>query len=99
MLSEALKNGQVKSAITRAQLIDDAFNLAKASLLSYNEALSLTTYAIEGEESKAVWDTILTNMGFLKTNLASTAGYTRFQVRILPYLILYLFETKALVVR
>lgn len=89
MLSEALKNGQVKSAITRAQLIDDAFNLAKASLLSYSEALSLTTYAIEGEESKPVWDTILTNMGFLKTNLASTAGYTRFQVR-------YLFENSVL---
>lgn len=79
LLSEALKAGLVKSPITKSQLIDDAFNLAKVSQLNYSYALGLTTCVINGEESKMVWDQLLNNMAFLRHNLRSTSGYLYFQ--------------------
>uniref|UniRef100_A0A2A4JG16 Aminopeptidase n=1 Tax=Heliothis virescens TaxID=7102 RepID=A0A2A4JG16_HELVI len=79
LLSEALKAGHVKSPITKSQLIDDAFNLAKVSQLDYSYALGLTTCVINGEDSKMVWDLLLNNMAFLRHNLRSTSGYVYFQ--------------------
>ncbi|KAG6450131.1 hypothetical protein O3G_MSEX006401 [Manduca sexta] len=79
LLSTALKSGRVKSPITKAQLIDDAFNLAKTSQLNYSCALSLTTCVINGEESKLVWDLLLNNMAFLRHNLRSMSGFLYFQ--------------------
>ncbi|XP_028157781.1 leucyl-cystinyl aminopeptidase-like isoform X3 [Ostrinia furnacalis] len=79
LLSAALKSGKVQSPITKAQLIDDAFNLAKASQLNYSYALGLTTCVMNGEDSKIVWDLLLNNMGFLKFNLKATAGFVYFQ--------------------
>ncbi|XP_075971887.1 aminopeptidase N-like isoform X2 [Anticarsia gemmatalis] len=79
LLSEALKSGQVKSPITKSQLIDDAFNLAKVGQLNYSYALGLTTCVINGESSKMVWDQLLNNMAFLRHNLRWTSGYLYFQ--------------------
>lgn len=80
LLSAALRSGAVRSPITKAQLIDDAFNLAKASNLDYSYALGLTTCVIDGEDSKIVWDLILNNMAFLKYNLMYVPGYEYFLV-------------------
>ncbi|XP_026755315.2 aminopeptidase N-like isoform X1 [Galleria mellonella] len=79
LLNKALKSGHVNSPIAKAQLIDDAFNLAKASQLNYSYALGLTTCVIDGEDSKIVWDLLLNNMGFLRHNLKATSGYIYFQ--------------------
>ncbi|KAJ8733110.1 hypothetical protein PYW08_001408 [Mythimna loreyi] len=79
LLSEALKAGSIKSPITKSQLIDDAFNLAKVSQLNYSYALGLTTCVINGEDSKMVWDLLLNNMAFLKHNMRATSGYVHFQ--------------------
>ncbi|XP_063619786.1 aminopeptidase N-like [Cydia splendana] len=79
LLSAALKSGHFKSPITKAQLIDDAFNLAKFSHVNYSQALGLTTCVIEGEDSKVVWELLLNNMGFIKYNIRSTSGYVYFQ--------------------
>ncbi|PZC72295.1 hypothetical protein B5X24_HaOG211628 [Helicoverpa armigera] len=79
LLSEALKAGHVKSPITKSQLIDDAFNLAKVSQLDYSYALGLTTCVINGEDSKMVWDLLLNNMAFLRHNMRSTSVYVYFQ--------------------
>lgn len=81
LLSTALKAGYFKSPITKAQLIDDAFNFAKSAQLNYSQALGLTTCVIDGEDSKIVWDLLLNNMGFLKHNIRKTSGYVYFQVR------------------
>lgn len=75
-----MKSGIIKSPVTRAQLIDDAFNLAKASQLNYSDALGLTTSLIDGEDSKTVWDLVLNNMQFLRYNLRAVPGYVYFQV-------------------
>ncbi|XP_068631162.1 aminopeptidase N-like [Battus philenor] len=79
LLNHALKTGTFNTPITKAQLIDDAFNFAKSDQLEYSYALGLTTCVIEGEDSKIVWDLILNNMAFLKHNLRSTSGYIYFQ--------------------
>ncbi|XP_059049682.1 aminopeptidase N-like [Achroia grisella] len=79
LLSKALKSGHVNSPITKAQLIDDAFNLAKAAQLNYSYALGLTTCVIDGEDAKIVWDLLLNNMGFLRHNLKATSGFIYFQ--------------------
>ncbi|XP_073943332.1 aminopeptidase N-like isoform X2 [Choristoneura fumiferana] len=79
LLSTALKAGYFKSPITKAQLIDDAFNLAKSAQLNYSQALGLTTCVIDGEDSKIVWDLLFNNMGFLKYNIRKTSGYVYFQ--------------------
>ncbi|XP_047984408.1 aminopeptidase N-like isoform X2 [Leguminivora glycinivorella] len=79
LLGAALKSGHFKSPITKAQLIDDAFNLAKFSHMNYSQALGLTTCVIEGEDSKVVWELLLNNMGFIKYNIRSSSGYVYFQ--------------------
>ncbi|CAK1546292.1 unnamed protein product [Leptosia nina] len=85
LLSEALKDGSIKDPIAKAQLIDDAFNLAKANLLNYSYALGLTSCVINGEDSKIIWDMLLDNMAFLRYNLKTKSGYMYFQdyVRLL----------------
>ncbi|XP_072939414.1 aminopeptidase N-like [Epargyreus clarus] len=65
--------------LTTAQLLDDAFNLAKAGQLRYTHALGLTTCVVDGEDAKTVWDTLLNNMAFLNHNLRTTPGYVYFQ--------------------
>ncbi|XP_047528534.1 aminopeptidase N-like isoform X1 [Vanessa atalanta] len=79
LLSAALKSGAVDNPILKAQLIDDAFNLAKVGQLNYSYALGLTTCVIDGEDSRIVWELLLNNMAFLKHNLRATSGYTYFQ--------------------
>ncbi|KAI5638660.1 peptidase family m1 domain-containing protein [Phthorimaea operculella] len=79
LLAEAVQTGLIRSHVTKAQLIDDAFNLAKAGLLDYSYALGLTTFVIDKEESKIVWDLLLSNMMFLKHNLRATPEYRYFQ--------------------
>ncbi|VVC98834.1 unnamed protein product [Leptidea sinapis] len=76
--SKALKSGDIKSPITKAQLLDDGFNLAKFGYLKYSAALGLTEFVIDGEDSVMVWDMVLGNMGFLRANLRATTGYPAF---------------------
>ncbi|XP_039749448.1 aminopeptidase N-like isoform X2 [Pararge aegeria] len=79
LLNAALESKTISSPITKAQLIDDAFNLAKAGRLNYSYALGLTTCVIDGEDSKIVWETLLDNIYYLMSNLRATSGYIYFQ--------------------
>ncbi|XP_023943504.2 aminopeptidase N isoform X2 [Bicyclus anynana] len=79
LLIESLKSNTVNNPITKAQLIDDAFNLAKAGHLNYSYALGLSSCVIDGEDSKIVWDMLLDNIYFLNSNLRATSGYIYFQ--------------------
>lgn len=80
LLNAALKSKTINNPITKAQLIDDAFNLAKAGQLNYSYALGLTTCVIDGEDARIVWELLLDNLYFLRGNLGATAGYIYFQV-------------------
>ncbi|CAH2070884.1 unnamed protein product, partial [Iphiclides podalirius] len=79
LLASALSSGAVHSPLARAQLVDDAFNLAKAGRLRYADALRLASCVRRGEDSRLVWDLLLNNMAFLKHNLRATPGYVYFQ--------------------
>lgn len=82
LLNTAIKSNAINSPVIKAQLIDDAFNLAKSGQLNYSYALGLTTCVINGENSKMVWDLLLNNMAFLHQNLRSTSGYIYFEVSL-----------------
>lgn len=63
----------------KAQILDDALNLARTGHLDYGTAFNLTTYLKDGEESKLVWDAVLGNLEYLDMYLYGTKLYGKFQ--------------------
>jgi aminopeptidase N len=68
------------SAVTRAQLLDDALNLARAGTLSYEVALNMTRYLAARESHYVPWKAVFENMRFLDFMLRQTPAYGVFQV-------------------
>jgi aminopeptidase N len=63
----------------RAQLLDDAFNLARAGLLDYTTALSLTTYL--GQETEYIpWRSTMNAFFYIDRMLERSSGYGYFRV-------------------
>jgi len=60
--------------INRAQILNDAFNLARAGLLDYPAALSVTEY-LSQEEDYIPWRAALTGFNYLQTMMKRTPGY------------------------
>ncbi|XP_071870674.1 aminopeptidase N [Bombus fervidus] len=63
--------------INRAQLIDDALNMARTNRLNYTVALTLTLY-LERETDYVPWQTTFRNMQFLHNMLRTSAQYNNF---------------------
>ncbi|XP_033344413.1 aminopeptidase N-like [Bombus vosnesenskii] len=83
--------------VNRAQLIDDALNMARTNRLNYTVALTLTLY-LERETDYVPWQTTFRNMQFLHNMLRTSVQYNNFmnyirkimksvtsQVRYKPY--------------
>jgi aminopeptidase N len=70
------------SPTTRAQLIDDALNLARAGTLGYDVALNMTRYLADRESHYVPWKATFENMRFLNTMLRQTPAYGLFQVLV-----------------
>ncbi|XP_068972001.1 aminopeptidase N-like [Bombus flavifrons] len=83
--------------VNRAQLIDDALNMARTNRLNYMVALTLTLY-LERETDYVPWQTTFRNMQFLHNMLRTSVQYNNFmsyirkimksvtnQVRYKPY--------------
>ena len=67
--------------LDKANLIDDAFSLAKSGYLPYNVPLSFITYFPVGlEKDYLSWSTMLMNMRNLDRKLVGTSVYDKFQV-------------------
>ena len=80
MLIKALNEDHTQiHVINRAQLIDDALNLAKAGLLSYEIALGVTSY-LEKETEYIPWKAALNGMGYLKNMLKRSPAYGDYKV-------------------
>ncbi|XP_062535564.1 aminopeptidase N-like [Armigeres subalbatus] len=79
-LIEVLKsnNSNTIPVINRAQLVDDASNLAKAGELSYEIALSLLEY-LERESEYIPWSTAYNALIHLNRMLSSNINYSRFE--------------------
>jgi len=64
--------------INRAQIIDDALNLAKSGLLDYETALSVTNY-LSKEVEYVPWVSALNGLSYLNTMMKRTAAYGEFK--------------------
>ncbi|XP_015519764.2 aminopeptidase N [Neodiprion lecontei] len=73
------------STINRAQLLDDALNLARAGRLDYATALDVTSY-LAHETEYLPWKAAFTAMGYLDRMLVKTEGYDRFRIFALKLL-------------
>ena len=67
------------STASRASLIGDAFNLARAGELSQAIALELTSYMSE-ERDYVPWYMVDTVLGYIYDNLATTDANSTFEV-------------------
>ncbi|KAK7075272.1 hypothetical protein SK128_014552 [Halocaridina rubra] len=65
---------EVIHVTNRAQIIDDALNLARAGLLSYNFAMNITRY-LASERSYVAWKAAFLNLNFLHDMFWHTASY------------------------
>ena len=69
------------SVVNRAQIMDDALNLAEAGVLDYEIALNLTQY-LEKEEEYLPWDSALNSLSFIRSMMSRTSGYGLFKVSL-----------------
>lgn len=65
--------------INRAQLIDDALNLARAELLDYTTALDITSYLVN-ETDYLPWKTTFNAMNYIDNVLVMFEGYDKFRI-------------------
>jgi aminopeptidase N len=65
--------------LNRAQLLDDALNLARAGKLTYATALDLTLY-LQHDKDYIPWAAALNALSFVERRLINTDGYNDFQV-------------------
>ena len=73
------------STINRAQLIDDALNLARAGKLDYTTALDVTSY-LAHETEYLPWKAAFTAMHYLDDMLFKMPGYDKFRLYVLKLL-------------
>lgn len=69
------------STINRAELIDDALNLARAGKLDYSTALDVTSY-LAHETEYLPWKAAFTAMHYLDDMLYKMPSYDKFRVNI-----------------
>ncbi|GAB1862315.1 Aminopeptidase [Camponotus japonicus] len=73
------------STINRAQLIDDALNLARAGNLDYSIALDVTSY-LAHETEYLPWKAAFSAINYLNDMLIKTQGYDKFRLYVLKLL-------------
>lgn len=82
MLVDHLQNpGIFKNigVLNRAQLLDDALNLARAGRLNYNVALNLTKY-LAHEKDYVPWQTAFIALSYIDSMLVKTGHFDKFKV-------------------
>lgn len=67
------------SQSNRAQLIDDAMNLARADILDYTTALDVTKF-LSHERDYVPWKTAISNLLYIDSMLIRTPGYDKMKV-------------------
>ena len=79
LIAEQLNRDHTKiHVINRAQLLDDAFNLAKSGMLDYETALSLTSY-LSKETEYIPWSAALSGLSYVNKMLKRTPAYGDFK--------------------
>ncbi|XP_053689717.1 aminopeptidase N [Sabethes cyaneus] len=81
MISNHLMDRRKYSSITpsnRAQLIDDALNLARAGYLNYSISLNVTRYLVH-ETEYVPWKAAIGALNFIDSMLIKTSSYDKFK--------------------
>merc|ERR1719153_1277968 len=78
LVEQLLRNHTAIHVNNRAQIIDDAFNLARANLLDYETALSVTEY-LHKEVDYVPWNSALSGLAYIDTMLKRTPAYGDFK--------------------
>lgn len=66
----------------RAQLLDDALNLARSGYLDYNTALDVTKYLYQ-EFAYVPWKAAINNLQFIDGQMESEPEYYKFKVHLI----------------
>ncbi|XP_068233228.1 aminopeptidase N-like [Palaemon carinicauda] len=72
--SQLKQDHSVIHAINRAQILDDALNLARAGVLDYPTALTTSSY-LSNETEYVPWSSALDSLGYLRNMFERSAGY------------------------
>lgn len=70
---------QALSPTDRSNLLDDAFNLARAGILGYDVALEMTSY-LEKENDYLPWESAVSGLSYLADMLEFTGDFIYMQV-------------------
>lgn len=97
LISQLKSKPDKLSPANRAQLLDDAFHLARSGILNYTIALDMSLYLKEQEDHILPWTVALKNFEYLNLLFSKTLYYGNFQVRLFQFLIIFiLFEPNVL---
>ncbi|KAK7027938.1 hypothetical protein SK128_026273 [Halocaridina rubra] len=94
LIQQLRDNHTVIHTVNRAQIIDDAMNLAKAGLLDYGLALRVYSY-LANETEYVPWQAAFNNLDYLLSMFQRTGGYGAMKNYILD-LIIPLYESVGL---
>ncbi|XP_068228790.1 aminopeptidase N-like isoform X1 [Palaemon carinicauda] len=86
LIQQLQTDHRVIHSINRAQIIDDAMNLAKAGQLSYDTALGLYGY-LGKEQDYVPWSAAINNLGYLKSMFSRAGGYGALKRYLLDILV------------
>ncbi|XP_042874237.1 aminopeptidase N-like [Penaeus japonicus] len=87
LLTKQLRDShEVIHVTNRAQVMDDALNLARAGQLKYETALGLNAYLAK-ENDYIPWQAALNNLEYLETMLSATSGHGALREYLLSLLI------------
>ena len=78
LAKQLMKDHTSIHVINRAQIIDDALNLAKSGLLDYETALSVTGY-LSKEVEYIPWASALNGLKYLNKMLKTSEAYGDFK--------------------
>ena len=81
LTQQLMDNHTAISVINRAQIMDDALNLAEAGQLDYETVFNLTRY-LERETEYVPWDAALSSFSYIKSMMKRTSGYGLLKVRL-----------------
>ena len=80
--TQLIANHSRISIINRAQLLDDALNLAKLDIISYTRSLNLTLY-LKDERDYVPWHSAVDEFSYIDNMLRTQNQYADWKVRIL----------------
>ncbi|XP_069957724.1 aminopeptidase N isoform X2 [Cherax quadricarinatus] len=94
LIQQLLTDHTVITTINRAQIIDDAMNLARAGQVSYGVALGLYSYMVN-ETEYVPWRAAINNLAYLTSMFQRTGAYGGLQNYMLK-MVVQLYDTLGL---